>query len=142
MTEDEKSEMERFDVNYEQLNWRRRVLQDKCNGDISKFRQEYPSDPDECFLMSSRPRFHMANVESMYKACSDQSSRVGNITVQGDNKNASFYPDRAGMWKIYDEPEYDSKYLISVDTCTGEDQQTQGLAADLITILFRSGGAF
>ena len=34
------------------------------------------------------------------------------------------------MWKIYDEPEYDSKYLISVDTCTGEDQQTQGLAAD------------
>ena len=130
MTEDEKSEMERFDVNYEQLNWSRRVLQDKCNGDISKFRQEYPSDPDECFLMSSRPRFHMANVESMYKACSNQSSRVGNITVQGDNKNASFYPDRAGMWKIYDEPEYDSKYLISVDTCTGEDQQTQGLAAD------------
>ena len=130
MTEDEKSEMERFDVNYEQLNWRSRVLQDKCNGDISKFRQEYPSDPDECFLMSSRPRFHMANVESMYKACSNQSSRVGNITVQGDNKNASFYPDRAGMWKIYDEPEYDSKYLISVDTCTGEDQQTQGLAAD------------
>ena len=130
MTEDEKSEMERFDVNYEQLNWRRRVLQDKCNGDISKFRQEYPSDPDECFLMSSRPRFHMANVESMYKACSNQSSRVGNITVQGDNKNASFYPDRAGMWKVYDEPEYDSKYLISVDTCTGEDQQTQGLAAD------------
>ena len=130
MTEDEKQEMERFDVNYEQLHWRRRVLQDKCNGDLSKFRQEYPSDPDECFLMSSRPRFHMANVEAMHRACSEQHMRVGNITVQGDSKNASFAPDRAGMWKVYDEPEYDSKYLISVDTCTGEDQQTQGLAAD------------
>jgi len=130
MTEDEKQEMERFDVNYEQLHWRRRVLQDKCNGDLSKFRQEYPSDPDECFLMSSRPRFHMGNVESMYKACNEQNCRYGNITVQGDSKNASFTPDRAGMWKIYDEPEYDSKYLISADTCTGEDQQTQGLAAD------------
>lgn len=130
MTEDEKQEMERFDVNYEQLNWRRRVLQDKCNGDLSKFRQEYPSDPDECFLMSSRPRFHMANVESMHRACSGQKCRIGNLAVQGDSKNASFTPDRAGMWKIYDEPEYDSKYLISADTCTGEDQQTQGLAAD------------
>jgi len=130
MTEDEKEEMDRFDVNYEQLHWRRRVLQDKCNGDLSKFRQEYPSDPDECFLMSSRPRFHMANVEAMYKACNEQNVRYGNITVQGDSKNASFTPDRAGMWKIYDEPEYDSKYLISADTCTGEDQQTQGLAAD------------
>ena len=130
MTEDEKQEMERFDVNYEQLHWRRRVLQDKCNGDLSKFRQEYPSDPDECFLMSSRPRFHIGNVESMYKACNEQNCRYGNITVQGDSKNASFTPDRAGMWKVYDEPEYDSKYLISADTCTGEDQQTQGLAAD------------
>ena len=55
MTEDEKSEMERFDVNYEQLELAKTVLQDKCNGDISKFRQEYPSDPEECFLMSSRP---------------------------------------------------------------------------------------
>jgi uncharacterized protein YehS (DUF1456 family) len=130
MTEDEKQEMERFDVNYEQLHWRRRVLQDKCNGDLSKFRQEYPSDPDECFLMSSRPRFHIANVENMYKACDSQGCRIGNISVQGDNKNASFVPDRAGMWKIYTEPEYDSKYVISADTCTGEDQQTQGLAAD------------
>ena len=130
MTEDEKEEMERFDVNYEQLHWRRRVLQDKCNGDLSKFRQEYPSDPDECFLMSSRPRFHVGNVDKMVKACSSQSLRIGNLAVQGDNKTASFQPDRAGMWKIYDEPEYDSKYLISADTCTGEDQQTQGLAAD------------
>ena len=40
--------MERFDVNYEQR-IEKTVLQDKCNGDISKFRQEYPSDPEECF---------------------------------------------------------------------------------------------
>jgi len=72
MTEDEKSEMERFDVNYEQLHWRRRVLQDKCNGDISKFRQEYPSDPEECFLMSSRPRFHIEIVSDMLESSKKQ----------------------------------------------------------------------
>lgn len=130
LTEDEKQEIERFGVNYEQLHWRRRVLQDKCNGDLSKFRQEYPSDPDECFLMSSRPRFHIGNVEAMIKAVPSQTSRMGNLTVQGDSKTSTFQPDRSGLWKIYDEPEYDSKYLISADTCTGEDQQTQGIAAD------------
>ena len=130
MTEDEKSEMERFDVNYEQLHWRRRVLQDKCNGDISKFRQEYPSDPEECFLMSSRPRFHTANVEKMIKAAEGIRATTGTMAMQTDGKTGIFSPDRNGNWDIYEEPEYDSKYLMSIDTCTGEDQQTQGLAAD------------
>jgi hypothetical protein len=130
LTEDEKEEMERFDVNYEQLHWRRRVLQDKCNGDLSKFRQEYPSDPEECFLMSSRPRFHVGNLDKLVKASSDINPKMGTMSVQTDGKTANFKPDRLGNWKIYEEPEYDSKYLISVDTCTGEDQQMQGLAAD------------
>jgi len=130
LTEDEKSEMERFDVTWENMHWRRRVLRDKCNGDISKFRQEYPSDPEECFLMSSRPRFHTNNLNTMSKAAEEERSLTGTVTVNPDGKHASFKPDRGGNWRIYDEPEYDSKYLISVDTCTGEDQQLQGLAAD------------
>jgi len=130
MTDDEYEEMERFDVNYEQLHWRRRVLQDKCNGDLSKFRQEYPSDPEECFLMSSRPRFHTSNLDKMAKIAENVKPLIGTVGVQSDNKTGTFTPDRLGNWKIYEEPVYDSKYLISVDTCTGEDQQMQGIAAD------------
>tara|TARA_Y100000588_G_scaffold394801_1_gene517383 strand:- start:4274 stop:6025 length:1752 start_codon:yes stop_codon:yes gene_type:complete len=129
MSDDEKSEMERFNVNYEQLHWRRRVLQDKCNGDVSKFRQEYPSDPEECFLMSSRPRFHIECLNDMAKHAKSQDYQVGVMSVQEGGKG-SFRKDLGGSWRVYDEPEHDSKYLISVDTCTGEDQQTQGLAAD------------
>ena len=130
LTDDEKSEMERFDVTWENMHWRRRTLQDKCNGDISKFRQEYPSDPEECFLMSSRPRFHMGNLDKMTKWADEQVPKIGVVGVHSDNVTASFRPDRGGNWKVYEEPEYDSKYLVSVDTCTGEDQQMQGLAAD------------
>jgi hypothetical protein len=129
MTDDEKSEVERFDVNMEQLHWRRRVLQDKCNGDISKFRQEYPSDPEECFLMSSRPRFHIQVLQEMTEAAKTANPRIGVLTLQ-ENGKSTFMPDNAGGWKIYDEPVHDNSYLISVDTCTGEDQQIQGLAAD------------
>tara|TARA_B100001094_G_scaffold330316_1_gene395239 strand:+ start:2961 stop:4712 length:1752 start_codon:yes stop_codon:yes gene_type:complete len=129
MSDDEKSELERFDVTYENLHWRRRVLQDKCNGDVSKFRQEYPSDPEECFLMSSRPRFHMESLNDMVKHSKSQDYQIGVMSVQEGNKG-SFRKDLGGNWRVYDEPEHDSKYLISVDTCTGEDQQMQGLAAD------------
>ena len=129
MTDDEKSEVERFDVTWEQMHWRRRTLQDKCNGDVSKFRQEYPSDPEECFLMSSRPRFQMEVLKEMTDAAEKQHFRTGNLSLQ-DNKAVSFTLDRAGSWNVYNEPEHDSKYIIGVDTCTGEDQQMQGLAAD------------
>lgn len=129
LTDDEESEMERFDVTYENMHWRRRVLQDKCNGDVSKFRQEYPSDPEECFLMSSRPRFHVERLNEMVKNSSRLVPKTGTMSVQAENKGA-FLPERAGNWRVYEEPQHDSSYLISVDTCTGEDQQMQGLAAD------------
>ena len=129
MSDDEKSEMDRFDVTWENMNWRRRVLQDKCNGDVSKFRQEYPSDPEECFLMSSRPRFHIEVLKEMAEAAEKQHFTPGTLSLQ-ENKTVSFHRDKNGGWKVYDEPEHDSKYIIGVDTCTGEDQQMQGLAAD------------
>jgi len=130
MTDDEHSEMDRFDVNYEQLHWRRRVLQDKCNGDLSKFRQEYPSDAEECFLMSSRPRFHVDILKKMEKSTKKQKSEVGTVNIQNEGETATFKPDSRGFCKVWNHPHEDDKYVISVDTCTGEDQQQQVLAAD------------
>ena len=130
LTDDEISEIDRFDPGWEAMNWRRRTLQDKCNGDISKFRQEYPSDPEECFLMSSRPRFHVDVLKRMSKAAELQKVETGTISLQNENESATFRPDPRGFCKIWNHPNEDDKYVISVDTCTGEDQQQQGLAAD------------
>ena len=41
----------------EQCNWFRITLATKCGGNIDTFRQEYPSDPDSCFLLSGRKFF-------------------------------------------------------------------------------------
>lgn len=42
----------------EHLNWRRFIIVDKFNGDEDLFRQEYPSTPEEAFLVSGRPVFN------------------------------------------------------------------------------------
>jgi len=130
MTDDEISERKRFKVSLEQLKWRRRTLRDKCDGDVSKFRQEYPSDPEECFLMSSRPRFNPDKLAAMTDAAKGSTYTRGVMSLQDNGRTAHFRKDGSGHWKIYEEPVHDSKYLIGVDTCTGEDQQLQGAAAD------------
>lgn len=126
LTEDEKEEVQRFGVNLEQLNWRRDTVSTMCQGDVQKFRQEYPSDPIECFLLSARPRFNMVIVDNLIKDA--MKAKVGTMTLQ-DNGKASFLPDRGGNWSVFEEPRDGLSYLISVDTSTGEDQQTQNQLA-------------
>jgi signal peptidase I len=128
MSEDEKQEQERYRVSLEQLNWRRRTLRDKCDGNIDKFRQEYPSDPMECFLKSSRPRFHVPSVESMIRRSTDPD--VGYVTEQG-REGVTWVPDpQGGTVQRWEPPRHGCRYLIAVDTCTGEDQQIGHGTAD------------
>jgi hypothetical protein len=127
VTDEEVQEQDRYGLTLEQMHWRRRILMDKCDGDSDKFRQEYPSDPVECFLMSSRPRFNIERVTRMSKGASKP--KRYNITKQEDG-TAMAQPDLRGVHDIWEEPRHGCKYLISVDTCTGEDQQIGGISAD------------
>jgi intein/homing endonuclease len=50
LREDEREEMERFpgQVSFEHLHWRRKTIENKCKGDIDRFRREFPSDDLSC----------------------------------------------------------------------------------------------
>lgn len=50
----ERNIKQRHQLTLEQLNWRRWAIQNKCNGDIEKFKQEYPITIDEAFIASSK----------------------------------------------------------------------------------------
>jgi hypothetical protein len=54
MDEDEREERERFGCSLEQLKWRRQCIHDNCGGDLDKFRQEYPSDANDCLSANMR----------------------------------------------------------------------------------------
>jgi hypothetical protein len=128
LDEDEQREIEKYECGLEQMQWRRRTIMDKCGGDRDKFRQEYPSDPLECFLLSSRPKFNSECVSRMSRAIRAPLARGG--VVAQDNKTATFLPDPRGTVEIWEHPKQGCDYLISIDTCTGEDQQVTGITAD------------
>ena len=52
LTQEEKRIKKQFRLNNEQLAWRRWCIKNNCNNDINTFKQEYPSTPDEAFLMT------------------------------------------------------------------------------------------
>jgi hypothetical protein len=130
LNEDEINERTLYNVTLEQLNWRRHIINTDYRGDVAKFRQEMPSNEEECFLLTSRPRFDPVAVKNMQAlAATNDYRQRGNLVIQGD-KSSIWIPDAQGSIHRMEEPIIGCRYLVSADTCTGEDQQISGHTAD------------
>lgn len=131
MTADEVLEQKLYKVSAEQLLWRRKKIRTDYKGDVGKFRQEYPSSADGAFLSSSRMRFDEEALSSMLAwANSNDARQCGNLTMQGRRGVATWIPDDRGSVIRWEEPRHGCRYILSVDTCTGRDQQIGGTTAD------------
>lgn len=129
LTDDEAEEQTRYGVTLEQLAWRRKTIKDKCEGDVEKFRQEYPSNDIECFLRSSRPKFKADNLQIMLKVAEIVKPVRGELLMQDDGR-VSFRPDDRGSVDLWEQPRIGCSYIGAADTCTGEDQQQEGPHSD------------
>ncbi|HEX2101788.1 MAG TPA: hypothetical protein VHF69_14035, partial [Candidatus Synoicihabitans sp.] len=100
-------------------------------GDVSKFRQEYPSSAETAFLSSSRLRFDETALKAlMAYAKSNDDRQCGNLRLQGDNfDHVTWIPDPRGSVIRWEEPRLGCRYIVAVDTCSGRDQQS-GTSSD------------
>ena len=57
LTEEEKQLQETYKLTLEQLTWRRWCIANNCGGDVEQFKQEYPMNPHEAFMLSGSPVF-------------------------------------------------------------------------------------
>ncbi len=132
MTADEILEQKLYRVSLEQLNWRRKKIRNDYKGDIGKFRQEYPSSAQGAFLSSSRMRFDEEALADMLEFAkrSEQDRQTGNLILQEGRKVTIWIPDARGSISRWEEPRIGCRYLVSIDTCTGEDQQIGGTTPD------------
>jgi hypothetical protein len=95
-------------ITAEQLKWYRAKVVDKGQ---DKTDQEYPSDPDTCFLGSGRQFFERTVTASLITRSSEP------IEVR--------YSGRLAIWQ---KPQRDSYYLISADTSEGVDDKNDSSA--------------
>ncbi len=118
LTDEEKKMKETFSLDDEQLSWRRWCIKNNCGGDVRKFKEEYPSTPEEAFIMTGECVFDkeelLKNVATM-----PQPVTVGRFEYDysgNEISNIRFVPNPSGEIKIYSHPQKGIPYVIGGDT--------------------------
>lgn len=108
--------MQKHGLTYEQLNWRKYTIANKCQGDEELFMQEYPSTPEEAFIASGRPKFNI-NALKKYQTLTKEPKR-GYLQYDSEKK-VVFIEDSSGYVSIWRDPQPDTHYCIGADVAEG-----------------------
>ncbi len=110
----EKSLMKEHGLTLEQVNWRRRMIEDGFGGDDEKFEVEYPLTDKEAFKSTARQVFP-ARLTDPQKVNITAPKLRGEMELV--ERRPSFMPDLRGFLKIYQEAQPEERYVIGADTC-------------------------
>ncbi len=113
-----------YDLDDEQLQWRRWMIRNKCGRSVDKFKQENPACDLEAFLATGRPVFESTLISLMGKGVREP-MRPGRFIDgnEGTNKqpNPVFVEETDGPVEIFAEPAVGEIYVIGADTAEGLD---------------------
>lgn len=112
----EKTLMEQYNLSYEQLNWRKWAINNKCGGNETVFQQEYPINDIEAFISTGRPAFNIETLREYMKKSKDAED-VGYIDVEGGI--FKFRKENKGYIKMWEKPTPGVIYAIGADVAEG-----------------------
>lgn len=112
----------KFNLSLEQLHWREWAIENKCNGSIDKFHQEYPSTVEEAFLSVGSNVFPKHLCDSLQEQCPGPIGmgdvyRLGGKTRLKRNKHGNF--------TVWEQKEDGESYFITVDCAGGKKEGVQ-----------------
>ena len=108
-SEDELKQKAMFHLDNEQLMWRRYAIRNLCGNSVETFHQEYPSTPEEAFIVTGAPIFDT-------KAVLDQLNHVKSPIRQGIFVSGKLLSAENGPVKIWQDPIPGHVYAIGADT--------------------------
>lgn len=122
LTAEEQALRRQFQLTLEQINWRRWAIAAKCEGSLDRFRQEYPSTPEEAFLTSGRPRFCMVSIGRQPRMDHPLAGELERVQA-GTREVLQFLPraDGSGALRVWKRPAEGHKYVIGADPSKGRD---------------------
>ena len=105
-----------FGLDDAQLTWRRHCIETNCQGSEDIFHQEYPSTPDEAFLLGGRPVF-----EGRALNLALQSARppLWRGRLQAVGAGMEFCEQAGGLLRIWHKPRAGADYIIGADSAAG-----------------------
>lgn len=118
LTEEERNLKKMFNLDNEQLAWRRWCIKNNCQGDLNMFHQEYPSYPEEAFISSGKCVFSTENIIRRLGEIK-RPKKQGSFIYDYDGlkvSNIKWIDEEKGIIKIYEEPQDRIPYVLGGDT--------------------------
>lgn len=110
--QEERLLVETFQVDGEQLAWRRAAIQTRTQGSVDYFHQEYPSSPDEAFISKGNPAFDRFRLMAMR---ADVETPQRRLTLE----SGKLVDREKGEVRVWREPIPGHAYAIGADTAEG-----------------------
>lgn len=142
LTAEEKRLQAIYNLDNEQLAWRRWCIANNCGGDEAKFRQEYPINPEEAFIASGQCIFDQANIirriEELQSTAKKPMRGEFAYTIRRDAygehiEDIGWVDNPNGAISIYSEPKRGYPYVIAGDTAGDGSDYFIGQALDNTT---------
>lgn len=108
---------------WEQLAWRRSVIESEFEGDVEGFEQEYPSSPKEAFASSGRHSFNVKGCAHMMNVAKSSHAETGVLSEQHDGTVVFTRTDVGEAWlHVWELPKAGHRYIDGTDTMSGAEQ--------------------
>ncbi len=123
--DDEEQELVDMGLSRGQLAWRRWAIENKCQGSIEKFHQEYPINWNQAFMSSGSPAFETKELNWARKCVREYGKKVSYIAFERDlsegRAGLKFKPDTKNGVAIFEKPTKTHRYYIGADVGRGSD---------------------
>jgi hypothetical protein len=140
LTDEEKELKKLYNLTNDQLEWRRWCIMNNCGNDPEKFKEEYPSCPEEAFLTSGTPVFDNKNIIQRIEELRESKGIRGDIVYEYDeekqlikNDTIRFIENENGFITIYKHPEFGRPYVLGGDIAEGGIDYSAGQVIDNVT---------
>ncbi len=120
LDKEEREMMPLYNLQLEQLAWRRWVIRNELGGSSASFRQEYPSNPEEAFIASGRLYFDLQSINRMPVQRDAMRGEI-EINTVGVQKRITFVPREDGALTIFRRPSPGIEYMAGMDVAEGLD---------------------
>jgi len=123
MDEEEAMLVAKYGVTVEQLAWRRSMIGSSVR-DAREFDQEYPKDPETCFIASGNPRFSTEGIYRQERLAIHAPPLLGTLERQEDSQRVMWVPTdpNEAVFQLWEHPVDGCEYLMGADTMTGASQ--------------------
>jgi hypothetical protein len=107
-----------FKLTLEQIEWRRWAIRNNCEGDLDRFKEQYPATAREAFIASGASFFHIPSLDEITTS-EPLRCDLRLFKSQDGLEDLKPMPNPRGHLHLFNKPQAGHDYVIGVDVAEG-----------------------